>query len=160
MAAAARGRVSERLGRRKAYSYRGDASVPPFPDDKAVIVYDGVCVLCSAAMRTIARRDTAGRYRFIIGQSALGQALFRHYGLEPGDFETVLLIEDGGAWASSTWCGGWRRGSAAPGGCSACSRSCLAARRTGAMTALRKTAIACSAAATYAWCRTRAGGCA
>jgi predicted DCC family thiol-disulfide oxidoreductase YuxK len=98
MAAAARGRVSERLGRRAAYSYRDDPSVPPFPDDKAVIVYDGVCILCSTAMRAIARRDTAGRYRFISGQSALGQALFRHYELEPGDFETVLLIEDGRAW--------------------------------------------------------------
>jgi len=54
--------------------------------------------LHSTAMGAIPRRDTAGRYRFISGQSALGQALFRHYELEPGDFETVLLIEDGRAW--------------------------------------------------------------
>ena len=69
--------------------------MPPFPDDKPVIVYDGVCVLCSAAMRRIVRGDVDGRYRYIAGQSALGRALFLHYRLDPDDFETVLLIEDG-----------------------------------------------------------------
>ena len=29
------------------YSYRADPAVPPFPDDKPLIVFDGVCVLCS-----------------------------------------------------------------------------------------------------------------
>ncbi len=80
------------------YSYRNDPAVPPFPDDKALIVYDGVCVLCSTTMRTIAARDTAGHYRFASGQSALGQALFRHYRLDPESFETVLLIEHGLAY--------------------------------------------------------------
>ncbi|WP_294767065.1 hypothetical protein [uncultured Rhodoferax sp.] len=30
-----------------AYSYRSDARVPPFADDKPIIVFDGHCVLCS-----------------------------------------------------------------------------------------------------------------
>ena len=29
------------------YSYRADAAVPAFPDDKPIIVFDGKCVLCS-----------------------------------------------------------------------------------------------------------------
>ena len=91
-------RCATRLARRSSYSYRSDASVPAFPDDNPVIVYDGVCVLCSGAMRAIARRDRRQRFRFVSGQSALGTALFRHYGLDPANFETVLLIADGRAY--------------------------------------------------------------
>lgn len=28
-------------------------------------------------------------------QSALGEALYRHYGLKSGDYDTVLLLDDG-----------------------------------------------------------------
>jgi predicted DCC family thiol-disulfide oxidoreductase YuxK len=91
-------RCADRLARRAAYSYRIDPAVPAFPDDRPVIVYDGVCVLCSAAMRVIARRDTAAHFRFVNGQSAVGGALFRHYGLDPVNFETVLLIDEGRAF--------------------------------------------------------------
>lgn len=86
------------LQRMAPFSYRSDPSVPPFPDDKALIVYDGVCVLCSVTMRTIAARDTAGHYRYVSGQSTLGQALYRHYQLDPTNFETVLLIDNGNAY--------------------------------------------------------------
>ena len=90
-------RITLRLARHQAYSYRQDPKVPAFPDDHPVIVYDGVCVLCSRSMRIIARGDRAGRYRYISAQSPLGQALFAHYGLDVGQFETVLLIEAGRA---------------------------------------------------------------
>ena len=91
-------RVADRLAAREGYSYRADTSVPKFPDDQPLIVYDGVCVLCSSTMRFIATRDVHGRFRYASAQSALGQALFRHYGLDPQAFETVLLIEDGRAY--------------------------------------------------------------
>ena len=71
--------------------------MPPFPDDMPVIVFDGVCALCSGFVRFVAARDRAGQFRFIAAQSALGQALFRHYGLDPMDYETNLLIADGRA---------------------------------------------------------------
>ena len=95
---AASQRIAAKLAERPAYSYRHEQSVPKFPDDHPAIVYDGVCVLCSRSMRIIARGDHAGRYRYISAQSALGQALFRQYGLDPAEFETVLLIEDGRAY--------------------------------------------------------------
>lgn len=34
-------------------------------------------------------------------QSPLGQALYRHYGLDPVKYETNILIEDGRAWFKS-----------------------------------------------------------
>jgi hypothetical protein len=42
---------------RPAYSYRHDSSVPAFPDDRPVIVFDGKCVMCSAFARFVLRRD-------------------------------------------------------------------------------------------------------
>ncbi len=91
-------RIATRLAQHQAYSYRHDLNVPAFPDDQPVIVYDGVCVLCSRSMRIIARGDRAGRYRYMSAQSPIGQALFAHYGLDAEQFETVLLIEAGRAF--------------------------------------------------------------
>ncbi len=91
-------RIRDKLANRSAYSYRSDPNVPGFPDDHPVIVYDGVCVLCSRSMRIVARGDRDARFRFVSAQSLTGQALFRHYGLDPVDFETVLLIENGRAY--------------------------------------------------------------
>jgi predicted DCC family thiol-disulfide oxidoreductase YuxK len=79
------------------YSYRDDPSVPKFPDDKPLIVFDGVCVLCNGFARFVAKRDSANRFRFAEAQSPLGGALFRHYGLDDIDFETNLLVQDGRA---------------------------------------------------------------
>jgi len=83
------------------YSYRADARVPAFPDDKPLIVFDGVCVLCSGFARFVAKRDASGQFRFTAAQSALGQALFRHYGLDPGDPETFLLLAEGRSYGRS-----------------------------------------------------------
>jgi predicted DCC family thiol-disulfide oxidoreductase YuxK len=88
-----------RLAAAPLYSYRADPAVPPFPDDKAVLVFDGVCVLCSGFAKFILRRDKAFAFRLVTAQSPLGQALFHHYGLAPDDFETNLVIADGRAYA-------------------------------------------------------------
>ena len=83
------------------YSYRRDASVPAFADDKAVVVFDGMCVMCSRFAQTILKRDRRGVFRLLAAQSDLGAALYRHYGLDPVAYETNILIEDGQAWFKS-----------------------------------------------------------
>jgi len=45
---------------------------PIWPDD-GVILYDGVCVLCSGWVRFIVNRDAARRFRFTPIQSAYGR---------------------------------------------------------------------------------------
>jgi len=79
------------------YSYRADPGVPEFADDKPLIVFDGECVFCSAWVQFVLRHDKAERYRFLAAQSPLGEALYRHYGLDGRDYETNILIEDGHA---------------------------------------------------------------
>ena len=77
------------------YSYRLDPAVPYFPDDQPLLVFDGMCVMCSHGAQLVLRLDRVGRYRFAPAQSELGRVLFRHYGLEENGDETVLLIQEG-----------------------------------------------------------------
>lgn len=79
------------------YSYRNDPAVPAFPDDGPLIVFDGECVFCSGWVKFALRHDRSGRYRFLAAQSPLGEALYRHYGLNERDYETNILIRDGRA---------------------------------------------------------------
>jgi|ERR1700722_2987133 len=83
------------------YSYRRDPSVPPFPDDRPIIVFDGHCAMCSGWARAVLRADRAGRYRLLPAQTPLGRALYVHYGLDPTDFETNILIHQGRAYVKA-----------------------------------------------------------
>lgn len=85
----------------EAYSYRNDPAVPRFADDKAVVIFDGMCVMCSRFAQLILRRDKAKRFRMLTAQSDLGAALYRHYELDPVSYETNVLIEDGRAYFKS-----------------------------------------------------------
>jgi predicted DCC family thiol-disulfide oxidoreductase YuxK len=72
------------------------------PDDVPVIVYDGVCALCSGWVRFVLRRDgPIVRHRFVSAQSALGHLLYRRYGYDPDDPETLLLVTDARARVKS-----------------------------------------------------------
>jgi predicted DCC family thiol-disulfide oxidoreductase YuxK len=91
--------LSKRLSRAARYSYRADPAVPPFPDDKVLVVFDGVCVLCSGFARFILERDKDSAFRLTTAQSSLGQALYSHYGLDTQEFESNLVLADGRAHA-------------------------------------------------------------
>ncbi|TCN31391.1 thiol-disulfide oxidoreductase DCC family protein [Sinorhizobium americanum] len=83
------------------YSYRKDPAVPPFPDDRPVIVFDAECVFCSGWVKFARKHERAARYRFAAAQSDAGRALYRHYGLDEHDYETNLFLENGRAYFRS-----------------------------------------------------------
>ena len=83
------------------FAYRRDAAVPAFDDAHPIIVFDGECVMCSSFVRFVLRRDRAGRMRFLAAQTPLGEALYRHFGLEHETFETYVLLEGGRARVKS-----------------------------------------------------------
>ncbi len=85
---------------RDLHSYRHDPNVPAFDDRGPVTVMDGECVLCSVGARLIARFDAANEFRICRTQTALGRALFRHYGMSPDDPDSWLLLVDGRAYTS------------------------------------------------------------
>ena len=60
---------------------------------RAVVVFDGACVLCNGWVRFLLRHDRAGRYRFAAMQSPAGRALLAAHGLHPDDPLSLLLVE-------------------------------------------------------------------
>ena len=81
------------------YSYRADPDVPDFPDDRPLFVFDGYCVLCSTGVRWLMKYG-GDRVRYASAQSPLGEALFRHFRLDPD--KTYLLVADGLGSGEST----------------------------------------------------------
>lgn len=62
-------------------------------DSGAIIVFDGVCVLCNGWVRLLLRHDRKRRYRFAAMQAPAGRALLVAHGLDPDDPTSFLLIE-------------------------------------------------------------------
>jgi predicted DCC family thiol-disulfide oxidoreductase YuxK len=62
-------------------------------DSGAVIVFDGVCVLCNGWVRFLSRHDRQRRYRVAAMQSPRGRALLAAQGLDPDDPASFLLLE-------------------------------------------------------------------
>jgi predicted DCC family thiol-disulfide oxidoreductase YuxK len=86
---------------RPPYSYRDDLTVPHFADDKPVIIFDGLCALCSGSASFVLRHDDKAIFRLAPAQSPLGHALYAHYGLDPQDYESMILMQDGITWFNS-----------------------------------------------------------
>ncbi|KAB8315362.1 thiol-disulfide oxidoreductase DCC family protein [Tolypothrix campylonemoides VB511288] len=63
----------------------------------AVIVFDGVCVLCNGWVRFLLRHDRRGRYRFAAMQGATGRELLARHGLDADDPVSFLLVDGGRA---------------------------------------------------------------
>lgn len=88
----------------------------PTRSEGAVVVFDGVCVLCNGWVRFLLRYDRRGRYRFAAMQSASGRELLSRHGLDADDPLSFLLVDEAGAWTDSDAIGrvlhglggGWR----------------------------------------------------
>jgi predicted DCC family thiol-disulfide oxidoreductase YuxK len=61
----------------------------------SIIVFDGVCVLCSRWVDFVLRRDPLGRYKFAAMQTASGRELLIEHGIDPDDPLSFLLLENG-----------------------------------------------------------------
>ncbi len=75
--------------------------MPTFPDDKPIIIFDGHCALCSSFARFILRNDKHATFRLLPAQTPLGTALYSHYGLDPVDYKTNILLQNGEAYFKS-----------------------------------------------------------
>lgn len=88
------------LSPRDPFSYLQDPSVPPFSAGDVFTVMDARCSLCAKGASWIARNDTKQDFRIVPLQSDLGNALMRHYGLDPADPTSWLYLEEGRAYSS------------------------------------------------------------
>ena len=63
------------------------------PND--LILFDGVCNLCSASVQFVIRHDSAAKFRFAAIQSEIGREIFQRRGLDPANLHTFVFITDG-----------------------------------------------------------------
>ncbi|MBZ9677982.1 thiol-disulfide oxidoreductase DCC family protein [Mesorhizobium sp. ES1-1] len=70
----------------------------PLDASQPLIVFDGVCVLCSGFVRMVIRLDRHSRFRFATAQSPFGDALFKKHGLRTDSYETSLVLVGGVAF--------------------------------------------------------------
>ena len=81
-----------------------------------LILFDGVCNLCTASVQFIIRHDRRAVFRFAAIQSDLGREIYRTAGLDPADSRTFLvrtqgrtLIRSDAVLAVAEQLGGWWR---------------------------------------------------
>ena len=59
-----------------------------------IVVFDALCVLCSANAAFILRHDGNGRFRLASMQGDVGAALYRRFGIDPANPESLIVVED------------------------------------------------------------------
>lgn len=61
-------------------------------DEAPIIVFDALCVLCSANARFVLRHDRRGRFRLASMQGEVGAELYRRFGIDPADPDTLIVV--------------------------------------------------------------------
>lgn len=69
--------------------------------EPSIIVFDGVCVLCSRWVRFLLPRDRRGVFRFAAMQSDAGRTLLAAHGLDANDPVSFLFLDRGRAHTDS-----------------------------------------------------------
>lgn len=67
-----------------------------------VILFDGICNLCSSTVRFILKRDKKDVFRFASLQSGLGQSVLQKFNLPADNFSSFLLYQNGKIYTKST----------------------------------------------------------
>jgi predicted DCC family thiol-disulfide oxidoreductase YuxK len=57
-----------------------------------VIVFDARCVLCSAHAQFVLKRDRAGLFRLASMQGEAGAAIYRRFGIDPANPDTLIVV--------------------------------------------------------------------
>jgi len=87
-------------------------------ETRPIIVFDAECLLCSANAQFVLNHDRQGRFLLASMQGEAGSALYRRFGIDPADPDTLIVVEgdrvrrDSDAilaiWAGLGW--PWRAG--------------------------------------------------
>jgi predicted DCC family thiol-disulfide oxidoreductase YuxK len=83
------------------WSEQGEPDLSAVAKGKPVVLFDGVCHLCSGSVQFAIARDPAANLRFAAIQSIHGQVFLRRRGLPTDQFETFYLVEGGRVYEKS-----------------------------------------------------------
>jgi predicted DCC family thiol-disulfide oxidoreductase YuxK len=70
-------------------------------DNARVVVFDGICHVCSGGVSFLARRHIDPPFQFVPMQSAKGKTLLERYGIDAEDPSTFLVLDGGLALTQS-----------------------------------------------------------
>lgn len=81
-----------------------------------IILFDGVCNLCSSSVQFVLKRDKKKQFLFGSLQGSFGQEILARYNLPADTFNSFILLEDNQLYTKSTGAlrmlkhlgGGWR----------------------------------------------------
>ena len=76
--------------------------MPENSNNKAIILFDGVCNLCNASINFIINHDTKNYFLFTPLQSEQGIELLRKFNLDNNQLESLVLIENNRIYLKST----------------------------------------------------------
>ena len=66
-----------------------------------VILFDGVCNLCSGIVQFIIKHDPTRQFRFASLQSEFGQHVLQQFNLAMTEFDSIILLEKGIVYTKS-----------------------------------------------------------
>lgn len=69
---------------------------------QSVILFDGVCNFCNAAVRLVIKRDKEKRYVFCSLQSERAKEFLKGYYIDSQSLLSFILVEDGKVYTKST----------------------------------------------------------
>jgi predicted DCC family thiol-disulfide oxidoreductase YuxK len=63
------------------------------PENKKIILFDGVCNLCNTSVQFILKHDKKDIFRFVALQSDLGQEIIKHIGITNQNIDSIILYQ-------------------------------------------------------------------
>jgi predicted DCC family thiol-disulfide oxidoreductase YuxK len=67
-----------------------------------IVIFDGVCNLCSRSVQFILRHESEPRFQFSPVQSAAGARILAAHGFSTADVDTFVLVSEGKVYTRST----------------------------------------------------------
>lgn len=68
------------------------------PQNKKIILFDGVCNLCDNAIQYVIKHDKKDVYRFVPLQSDLGKSILKYLNVDTAKTDSIILYEPGKAY--------------------------------------------------------------
>ncbi|MDT8415776.1 MAG: thiol-disulfide oxidoreductase DCC family protein [Flavobacteriaceae bacterium] len=69
-----------------------------FPENKTIILFDGVCNLCNGAVNWLIRKDSQDQFRFVALQSDLGKEIVEYIGVDTSKTDSIIWYKPGEAY--------------------------------------------------------------
>lgn len=68
------------------------------PENKKIILFDGLCNLCDNAVQYVIKHDKKDVFRFVALQSDLGKKILNYLNVDTSKMDSIILYEPGVAY--------------------------------------------------------------